>query len=92
MSRKEKREEMLTLVKRWQESGMTQKEYARDHGIKLSKLRYWIRKHREELTSDGFIPFTLPTDNIIHLFYPNGIELQLPAHISPKMIKYLINL
>jgi len=91
MSREEKREEMLTLVEQWQQSGMTQKEYAREHDIKLSKLRYWIRKHREELTSDGFIPFTLPTD-IIRLLYPNGIELQLPAHISPKMIKYLINL
>ena len=92
MSREEKRNEMSLIVEQWQESGMTQKEYARDHGIKLSTLRYWIHKSREELTPDGFIPFTIPSDNAIRLLYPNGIELQLPVHTPARMIKYLINL
>ena len=92
MSREEKREEMLTIVEQWQESGMTQKDYAREHDIKLSKLRYWIRKHREEMDPDGFIPLSLPGDTAIRLLYPNGIELQLPGQTPPKVVRYFLEL
>ena len=92
MSREEKREEMLAMVEHWQSSGMTQKEYAREHGIKLSKLRYWIRRHREEMEPDGFISLPLPGDNAIRLLYPNGIELRLPAQTPAKVVRYFLEL
>jgi len=40
MSREEKRKEMNMLVEEWRESGMTQKDFSREHNIKLSRLRH----------------------------------------------------
>ena len=92
MSREEKRKEMNMLVEEWQESGMTQKDFSREHNIKLSRLRYWIRKNREEMSREGFLSFSLPGENIIRLLYPNGIELQMPAGTPVPVIRSLLNL
>ena len=92
MSREEKRKEMSILVEEWRESGMTQKDFSREHNIKLSRLRYWIRKSREEVAPDGFLSFSLPGENTIRLLYPNGIELQMPAGTPVKVIRSLLNL
>jgi len=92
MSREEKRKEMNMLVEEWQESGMTQKDFSREHNINLSRLRYWIRKNREEMSREGFLSFSLPGENIIRLLYPNGIELQMPAGTPVKVIRSLLNL
>ncbi len=43
MSIQERRKEMLLLVEQWHESGQTQKDFARDHGITKSKMGYWVR-------------------------------------------------
>jgi hypothetical protein len=40
MSIQERRKEMLLLVEQWHESGQTQKDFARDHGITKSKMGY----------------------------------------------------
>jgi len=92
MSREEKRKEMSMLVEEWRESGMTQKDFSREHNIKLSRLRYWIRKNREEMSPEGFLSFSLPGENTIRLLYPNGIELQMPAGTPVQVIRSLLNL
>jgi len=38
---------MLTMVEQWQQSGLTQAEFARTQNLTLVKLRYWIHKHRQ---------------------------------------------
>lgn len=90
MSREEKRKEMSMIVEQWQESGMTQKDFARSHEIKLSTLRYWIRKSRDEFSGGDFIPLNLSSGQAIRLFYPNGIEIELPAQTPVHVIRYLI--
>lgn len=92
MSREEKSNMMLSLVEEWQKSGMTQKDFARSHEVKLSRLRYWIRKSREEAEPEGFLSISLPGENSIRLFYPNGIELRMPAGTPVKVIRSLLNL
>ena len=92
MSREEKRKEMEDLIEQWRESGKTQKDFAKEHDIRLSKLRYWIRKNREEREPEGFLSFSLPGENSIRLLYPNGIELQMPAGTPVSVIRSLLNL
>ena len=92
MNREEKSNMMLSLVEEWQKSGMTQKDFARSHEVKLSRLRYWIRKSRKEAEPEGFLPISLPGENSIRLFYPNGIELRMPAGTPVKVIRSLLNL
>jgi transposase-like protein len=92
MNREEKRREMEDLIEQWKESGKTQKDFAKEHDIRLSKLRYWIRKSREEREPEGFLSFSLPGENSIRLLYPNGIELQMPAGTPVSVIRSLLNL
>ena len=92
MNREEKRREMEDLIAQWRESGKTQKDFAKEHDIRLSKLRYWIRKNREEREQEGFLSFSLPGENSIRLLYPNGIELQMPAGTPVSVIRSLLNL
>jgi len=92
MSIAEKRREMEDLIAQWRESGKTQKDFAEEHDIRLSKLRYWIRKSREEREEEGFLSFSLPGENVIRLLYPNGIELHMPVGTPVSVIRSLLNL
>ncbi|MGV8111834.1 MAG: hypothetical protein AB2L17_02895 [Lentimicrobium sp.] len=44
MTKKDKASLMQDMIARLHESGQSQKAFALGQGIKLSKLRYWIRK------------------------------------------------
>ena len=46
----EKRRYWEAHIERWQHSGMTQKDYCRDNGLKWSTFHYW-RKRIEELSA-----------------------------------------
>jgi len=92
MSREERTTMMLDLVEQWRESGMTQKDFAESHEVKLSTLRYWIRKRRDEMSSGSFIPLNLSAGQAIRLYYPNGMEIELPAQTPVRIIRDLINL
>ena len=92
MSREERTTMMLDLVEQWRESGMTQKDFAESHEVKLSTLRYWIRKSRDEMSSGSFIPLNLSAGQVIRLYYPNGMEIELPAQTPVRIIRDLINL
>jgi len=96
MSKEEKRRKMLTLAGQWQQSGMSQQAFAREHNINVFTLRYWINKKRrqqnEENGSSGFVQLNnLAATGDIILHYPNGVELQLPLHTPVSMIKSLVN-
>ena len=56
MTFQDKRAQMIPLVEQWHQSGLRQAEFAKVQNIKLSKLRYWIHKQRDEQThGSGFI-------------------------------------
>ena len=60
-----KREEMFTLIEKWKESGKTQKQFSRDHGITYSKFLYWTRKYRQSFkrNDNGFLPLEVVASN-----------------------------
>ncbi len=92
MTRQDKRAMMLTLVEQWQQSGLSQVEFARVQNMALMKLRYWIRRWRQrENNASGFIQLSgYPTQDI-SIRFPNGVELMLPAHTPVGLIKSLVN-
>ena len=73
---------MATIVQNWQESGLSQAEYARTNDIKLVTLRYWILKLRHPDDQPAFIQLNGISSQDIHIRYPNGVELYLPAQVS----------
>jgi len=63
---------MLTLVEQWQQSGMSQTEFAKVHDITLVKLRYWIRRWRQnDNSTSGFIQLNGYSGQDIRIRFPN---------------------
>ena len=66
-----KTQSMYELVKQWQQSGKTQKQFSEENHIKLHTFMYWVQKHRQENTPDhGFASLTISRET--------GVESQLP--------------
>jgi len=91
MTQLEKKSMMLSLVEQWQQSGMSQTEFARVQNMTLVKLRYWISKHRSnENSTSAFIPLNGFSNLGINIKYPNGVEMSLPIHTPVAVLRLLI--
>lgn len=95
-SRNDRQRQMHAHIEAWQHSGLTQKDYCHQHDIKIYVFRYWLAKYRNGGTAEeGFVPVV--TDPAaatagagIHIRYPSGVEVQLPAHTPLATIRSLI--
>lgn len=85
----EKREQMLEVVERWHQSGLTQEAFAKENQMAVAKLRYWIRQKREE-PSGSFVELSTPIVNELIIRYPNGVELQVPPQTPVAQLRHLI--
>jgi transposase-like protein len=92
MTKQEKKAMMDSTVADWRESGMSQTDYARTHGIKKSTLRYWIAKTGTSGNQSDFIQVGLPVGQNIRIRYPQGVELILPVQTPAGMLRMLISL
>ena len=93
MTLQEKKSKMAITVKNWQESGLSQVEYSRNHDIKLATLRYWIFKYRQSIEDQpAFIQISGINSQSIHIRYPHGVELVLPAQVSAGLLRSLIHI
>ena len=93
MTRQENKSKMASIVQNWQESGLSQVDYARTHDIKLATLRYWIFKHRQSGDDQpAFVLLNGINSQDIHIRYPNGVELFLPVQVSAGFLRSLIHI
>lgn len=91
MTKIEKRSRMESLVRHWQSSGKTQAEYAREHGLKVATLRYWVSKFRKAPVAEtSFVEISGGFMQHIHIRYPNGVELTLPFGTPAGLLRNLI--
>jgi transposase-like protein len=56
------------LVEDFKASGKTQREYAKEHGIKTATLQYWVgrlRKAKKQKVQNRFVEISIPqTENV----------------------------
>jgi hypothetical protein len=91
MTKIEKASQMKELVRKWKESDLSQRAFAHENGLKLAKLRYWIRQqHNLEPEGPGFIQIGGSSVQAIGLRFPNGVELSLPLHTPVNLIRSLV--
>ena len=91
----EKQEKMFSLIEQWRAGGTTQKEFCRQHQIKLSTFGYWntrYRRHQNE-QGGGFVQVASSySSQDIEIIYPNGVRLSLSSDSgSLSMIGQLIH-
>jgi hypothetical protein len=95
--RKNWRQEMFSLIKQWQTSGINQKDFCKQHDLSMHAFYYWLRKYKQTNTSsnDGFLPVEIvppvnDTRGDIQIHYPNGVLITLDKAVSISRIKALI--
>lgn len=69
---------MQNHIKSWQQSGVTQAEYCRQHQIGVKTLEYWLRKSRKT-SALQFVPVPLmpepPVRQAFNSFEPSGLAV-----------------
>ena len=97
---------MYPLVKKWQQSGQSQKAFSKAHGLKAHTFQYWVKKYEKENSSkplskdtSQFVPLLVSnqsgdvgTSAQIKLSYPNGVCLEFPSQVSLNYLRNLIAL
>lgn len=92
---------MYALIRQWEASGLSQPEFLNQKGISKSTFGYWRKKYLREpgniKRKDNFIPVkidqagsTKVNQEIIELFYPNGIRLVCSSGMELSRLKPLI--
>ena len=71
----DQRTRMKAEVERWRQSGLSQRAFAQELGIKLATFSYWVSRTKEAQKKKGFIPLG-PGQNFsaseMEITYPNG--------------------
>lgn len=84
---------MKAEVERWRQSGLTQKEFSQQLGIKLATFAYWVSRSKEE-SKTGFVPLRpgqRDPASEIEITYPNGVRLKVSSS-DPGILSRLIHL
>ena len=108
INQKYTKEEMYKHIVRWQDSGLTQKQYSEQEGFPLTTFSYWIIKYRKQYKNQkttGPSPFVpvkitspayenIPSSSLpcITISYPSGIRVTCPATIGIDYLQNLIKL
>ena len=87
-----RKEEMLSLIEKWQESGKPQQTFCQEHDLTFSTFYYWLKRYRRQIDESSFLPVEISSGSHIEIRYPDGIILQLPAAIKLAALKQLLNL
>ncbi|WP_407427265.1 IS66 family insertion sequence element accessory protein TnpA [Arcticibacter sp.] len=84
---------MKAEVERWRQSGLTQKEYSQQLGIKVATFAYWLSRNKEE-NKTGFVslrPGQRDLAGEIEITYPNGVRFNVSLS-DPGILSRLIHL
>ncbi|MFZ2341145.1 MAG: helix-turn-helix domain-containing protein [Bacteroidales bacterium] len=85
-------EEKLSLIEKWQESGVSQQSFCQEHDITFTTFYYWLRRYRREIDESNFLPVEISSGTNIEIRYPDGKILQLPAATKLSTLKQQLHL
>jgi hypothetical protein len=95
------REQMFSMITGWQQSGLSQKAYCEQHGIRYHVFHYWykcFRNLQSPSKDEGFIPIKIQPSNTINtasahaeLLLPDGRRLLFHQGVGSDFLKALIS-
>jgi len=71
-------EKMFELVRLWRESGLSQREFCKQHQIGVAKLGYWVGKEKQSVNGVGFLELSArhSTPSVgYEVVYPNSVRV-----------------
>ncbi|MGI8583029.1 MAG: IS66 family insertion sequence element accessory protein TnpA [Chitinophagaceae bacterium] len=95
------REQMFSMITCWQQSGLSQKAYCQQNGIRYHVFHYWYKCFRDRQPpsrDEGFMPIKIQSSNTINtasahaeLVLPDGKRLLFHQGVSSDFLKALIS-
>ena len=91
---------MFSKIRKWQQSGLTQKSWCEDHQIKYPIFHYWYKRYRSSdpspATQNKFIalqiqPAATATCGCLELILADGKRLLFHQPVSTDYLKALIS-
>jgi hypothetical protein len=96
----EVRQQMLDLVDRWKQSGLSQSAFCKNESITFHKFYYWYRRFRQQetplpaLDTSGFLKLKIQEPvaaSSIEIHFPQGARLFFHAPVSADYLKTLLS-
>ena len=100
MQNKDVQEQMFNLIRGWQQSGLSQKMYCEQNGIRYHVFHYWFKRYRDKSPGNmeaTFIPIqihspeTVCSNPGIELIFDDGRRVLFHQSVSADFIKAIIS-
>ena len=85
-------QEWSAQVEAQQASGLTVQQWCMENGVKPKTYYYHLKKVREQFlnSSPAIVPLNVPQQNADIRIEKNGLQISLPANISPDTLLTLV--
>lgn len=86
-------QEWSAQIEAQQASGLTVQQWCMENGIKPKTYYYHLRKVREQFldSSPAIVPLNVPQQSADIRIEKNGLQISLPANISPDTLTALVH-
>ena len=89
------RNKMDSIVKKWQNSGLSKAAFCRENGLSLSTFSYWCSQCLTPGISPKMVKLTAPmplvkSDKFI-LEFPSGHKLHIPENMDSTRLQSIIS-
>ena len=95
----EKRRRWEKRIAAWEESGLTQIEYCRIHGLNSGRFTYWKARLKKKSDTPSLVPIQLHPDMFrsepvcrspLRLNIENGLQIEIENEFDPVLLTALI--
>lgn len=93
-------EEMREMMSAWEDSGLTQREFAEEEGLSYTAFQYWRRRLKEvdEESSAEIVPLrivddggtTQLSDDRIEIRFMDGISVVVPSEFDDGQLRRVV--
>ena len=85
-------QEWSAQVEAQQASGLTVQQWCMENGVKPKTYYYHLKKEREQFlnSSPAIVPLNVPQQSADIRIEKNGLQISLPANISPDTLLALV--
>lgn len=92
----DKTDQMFPLVDQYRSSGLSMKDFSAQNHIKLTTLRYWVKKKKQseaKAVTGNFLPLNFDPPRVktgqIEILYPNGVKILLTNPDKEELRDYI---
>lgn len=80
----------LQHFENWKNSGLSQRDYCKQHALTFSSFGYWRHRLKANSTAESkLIPITVSSPALINIYLPSGVRIDMPTHALADILPLL---